>query len=105
MMSLGSGYAGSSFSRNIQESVSRAIKLGVDPTFIEAVTGVSKRQMQWITSEEKPGNSMRNQDCGCRRMPQRILKSEHPGVSNDGIAMIMYLFTKRTRLFTVLESL
>jgi len=90
---------GRRFSRDIQESVSRAINLGVDPTFIGAITGVSKRQIQCIASEEKPRNSIRDQDCGCRRTRQRILKSEHPEVSNDGIVMIMYLFTKRTRLF------
>jgi len=93
------------FSRNIQESVSRAIKLGVDPTFIEAVTGMSKRQIQWIASGERPRNSMRNQDCGCRRTRQRNQKSEHPEVSNDGIVMIIYLSQREHVFFTVPESL
>jgi len=39
------------FSRDVQESVPRATKLGMDPTVIEAVTGMSKQKIQWIVSE------------------------------------------------------
>jgi len=43
---------GHRFSRDIQELVTRATRLGMDPTVIEVtVTGVSKRQIQWIASE------------------------------------------------------
>ena len=81
---------GRHFSRDIQESVSRATKLGVDPTVIEAVTGVSKRQIQRIVSEGEHGDLA--QDCG-RCTHQRILKSEHLEVSGDGVATGIHLLT------------
>jgi len=88
---------GRRFSRDIRESVSCATKLGLDPTIIEAVTGVSKRQIQRIAFEEEHRELTRNQDRG-RRTRQRLLKSEHLEVSRCGTTIAVHLFTKGTYL-------
>jgi hypothetical protein len=89
---------GHRFSSDIRETVSRAAKLGLDPTIIEAVTGVSKCQIQRIASEEH-GDLAQNQDRS-RRVWQRVLKSEHLEVSDNRIAVIRHFFTERAPLFT-----
>jgi transposase len=72
---------GRRFSKDIRESVSCATKLGLDPTIIQAVTGVSKRQIQRILSEEHE-DSAQGRDYGGRTR-QRILKPEHLEVSQQ----------------------
>ena len=80
------GMRGRRFPRGTQETVSRAAKLGMDPTLIEAISGISKRQIQRIVSKERHGGSTRHRECG-ERSHQRILKSEHLEVSNKSLVM------------------
>ena len=85
---------GRRFPSGTQETVSRAAKLGMDPTLIEAISGVSKRQIQRIVSEERHGGSTRHRDCG-ERSRRRVLKSEHLEVSNKSLPMaVVHLLTR-----------
>ena len=87
---------GRRFSANIRELVSHATKLGVDPTMIEAITGMSKQQIQRIVSEEEHGDSV--QECG-RRTQRRILKSEHLEVSASNAVTTAHILTRRAHFF------
>ena len=80
---------GHRFSRDIWESVSCATKLGLDPVVIEAVTGVSKRQIQWIACKEEHGDMTQSQERG-KWTCQRVLKPEHLKVGNSGIPMAIF---------------
>ena len=87
---------GRRFSADIRELVSHSAKLGVDLAMIEAIAGVSKRQIQRIVSEEEHGDPV--QDHG-RHTRQRILKSEHLEVSNSNTLTIVHPFTKSVYSF------
>ena len=47
---------GHRWSDDIREAVIRASQLGVDPTVMQAITGVSQRSIQCIISEPKHGD-------------------------------------------------
>ena len=75
---------GRRFSTDVRESVSCATKLQLDYGLIEAITGVSKRQIQRIASEEEHGVAAQARGCG-KQTRLRILKHEHLEASNYSI--------------------